>query len=126
MTTTNIFESATKGKYRFPFKGMISVEDLWDLKLQDLDSVFKSLNKQKKQNDEESLLQVKTAEDQELDNKIQIVKYIVKFKQEEIEERLQAKDKKEYNQKLLELIERKQNEELAGKSIEELQAMLKA
>ena len=126
MTTTNIFEAATKGKYRFPFKGMISVEDLWDLKLQDLDSVFKSLNKQKKQNDEESLLQVKTAEDQELDNKIQIVKYIGKFKQEEIEERLQAKDKKEYNQKLLELIERKQNEELAGKSIEELQAMLKA
>lgn len=126
MTTTNIFEVATKEKYRFPFKGMISVEDLWDLKLQDLDSVFKSLNKQKKQNDEESLLQVKTAEDQELDNKIQIVKYIVKFKQKEIEERLQAKDKKEYNQKLLELIERKQNEELAGKSIEELQAMLKA
>ena len=126
MTITNIIEAATKGKYRFPFKGMISVEDLWDLKLQDLDSVFKSLNKQKKQNDEESLLQVKTAEDQELDNKIQIVKYIVKFKQEEIEERLQAKDKKEYNQKLLELIERKQNEELAGKSIEELQAMLKA
>ena len=126
MTITNIFEAATKGKYRFPFKGMISVEDLWDLKLQDLDSVFKSLNKQKKQNDEESLLQVKTAEDQELDNKIQIVKYIVKFKQEEIEERLQAKDKKEYNQKLLELIERKQNEELARKSIEELQAMLKA
>lgn len=126
MTITNIFEAATKEKYRFPFKGMISVEDLWDLKLQDLDSVFKSLNKQKKQNDEESLLQVKTAEDQELYNKIQIVKYIVKFKQEEIEERLQAKDKKEYNQKLLELIERKQNEELAGKSIEELQAMLKA
>lgn len=126
MIITNIFEAATKEKYRFPFKGMISVEDLWDLKLQDLDSVFKSLNKQKKQNDEESLLQVKTAEDQELDNKIQIVKYIVKFKQEEIEERLQAKDKKEYNQKLLELIERKQNEELAGKSIEELQAMLKA
>lgn len=126
MTITNIFEAATKEKYRFPFKGMISVEDLWDLKLQYLDSVFKALNKQKKQNDEESLLQVKTAEDQELDNKIQIVKYIVKFKQEEIEERLQAKDKKEYNQKLLELIERKQNEELAGKSIEELQAMLKA
>lgn len=59
MTITNIFEAATKEKYRFPFKGMISVEDLWDLKLQDLDSVFKALNKQKKQNDEESLLQIK-------------------------------------------------------------------
>ena len=126
MELTNIFEAATRYKYRFPFKGMISVEDLWDLKLQDLDSVFKLLNKEKKQSDEESLLQVKSEADQELENKIQIVKYIVKFKQEEIEERLQAKDKKEYNQKLLELIERKQNEELAGKSIKELQAMLKA
>lgn len=126
MELTNIFEAATRYKYRFPFKGMISVEDLWDLKLQDLDSVFKLLNKEKKQSDEESLLQVKSEADQELENKIQIVKFIVKFKQEEIEECLQAKDKKEYNQKLLELIERKQNEELAGKSIEELQAMLKA
>ena len=90
----NIFEAATRYKYRFPFKGMISVEDLWDLKLQDLDSVFKLLNKEKKQSDEESLLQVKSEADQELENKIQIVKYIVKFKQEEIEERLQAKDKK--------------------------------
>ena len=126
MELTNICEEATRYKYRFPFKGMISVEDLWDLKLQDLDSVFKLLNKEKKQSDEESLLQVKSEADQELENKIQIVKFIVKFKQEEIEERLQAKDKKEYNQKLLELIERKQNEELAGKSIEELQAMLKA
>ena len=43
MELTNIFEAATRYKYRFPFKGMISVEDLWDLKLQDLDSVFKLL-----------------------------------------------------------------------------------
>ena len=47
MELTNIFEAATRYKYRFPFKGMISVEDLWDLKLQDLDSVFKLLNKEK-------------------------------------------------------------------------------
>lgn len=40
MELTNIFEAATRYKYRFPFKGMISVEDLWDLKLQDLDSVI--------------------------------------------------------------------------------------
>ena len=68
MELTNIFEEATRYKYRFPFKGMISVEDLWDLKLQDLDSVFKLLNKEKKQSDEESLLQVKSEADQELEN----------------------------------------------------------
>lgn len=83
MELTNIFEAATRYKYRFPFKGMISVEDLWDLKLQDLDSVFKLLNKEKKQSDEESLLQVKSEADQELENKIQIVKFIVQVKQAE-------------------------------------------
>ena len=31
---TNVFEIATRKKYRFPFKGMITVEDLWDLSLQ--------------------------------------------------------------------------------------------
>ena len=121
---TNIFEAATRYKYRFPFKGMISVEDLWDLKLQDLDSVFKLLNKEKKQSDEESLLQVKSEADQELENKIQIVKFIVQVKQAEAAERLAAKDKKERNQKIMRIIERKQNEALEGKSLEELTAML--
>ena len=41
------FELATKEKYRFPFKGMIGVEDLWDLDVNQLDSVFKALNKEK-------------------------------------------------------------------------------
>ena len=124
MELTNIFEAATRYKYRFPFEGMISVEDLWDLKLQDLDSVFKLLNKEKKQSDEESLLQVKSEADQELENKIQIVKFIVQVKQTETAERLAAKDKKERNQKIMRIIERKQNEALEGKSLEELTAML--
>ena len=37
-----LFVMATRGKYRFPFKGQISVEDLWDLSVKNLDSIFKS------------------------------------------------------------------------------------
>ena len=114
MELTNIFEAATRYKYRFPFK------------LQDLDSVFKLLNKEKKQSDEESLLQVKSEADQELENKIQIVKFIVQVKQAEAAERLAAKDKKERNQKIMRIIERKQNEALEGKSLEELTAAVLA
>lgn len=29
----NLFEIASREKYRFPYKGLISVEDLWDLTL---------------------------------------------------------------------------------------------
>ena len=37
MRVENIFEYAVRNKVRFPFKGMISVEDLWDLSLTNLD-----------------------------------------------------------------------------------------
>lgn len=45
MTVENIFEFATRNKVRFSFKGLISVEDLWDLSLTNLDSIYKELNK---------------------------------------------------------------------------------
>ena len=52
------------------------------------------------------------------------MKFIVQVKQTEAAERLAAKDKKERNQKIMRIIERKQNEALEGKSIEELAAMI--
>ena len=124
MELTNVFERAAMNKYRFPYKGQISVEDLWDLSLPGLDSVFKQLNKLKKANEEESLLEAKSAEDVEVEDKIAIVKFIVKYKMNAAAERASAKDKKERNQKILSIIERKQNEALEGKSVEELTAML--
>lgn len=121
----NIFERATRNKYRFPFKGQISVEDLWDLSLPGLDSVYKQLNKLKKANDEESLLEVKSVEDVELEEKIAIVKYIVKYKQHVAEQKLLERENKEYNEKIMKIIERKQDQALENMSIEELQKHLK-
>lgn len=119
-----IFETAIRNKYRFPFKGLISVEDLWDLTVNDLDTIFKTLNSQLKQTKEESLLDKKTKQDEELDTKIEIVKYIVKVKQEEENTRLQAKEKREQKQKIMAILARKQDEAIESKSVEELQAML--
>ena len=69
----NMFEVATRLKLRFPYRGMISVEDLWDLSVQSLDKVFKALNSQRKQAQEESLLNAKSSEDEVLDTQIEIV-----------------------------------------------------
>lgn len=124
MTTTNIFEVAVRGKFRFPFKGLISVEDLFDLSVENLDSIFKTLNSQLKQVQEESLLNTKTKEDKELDTKIEIVKYIVNVKLEERELRNKVKEKKEQKQKILEILSNKQEESLQNKSVDELQKML--
>jgi len=121
---TNIFEVAIRSKFRFNFKGMISVEDLFDLNVKELDSVFKTLNSQLKQAKEESLLDVKTQQDQELGMKIEIVKYIVKVKQEEENLRLQAKEQKVKKQKIMEILANKEDESYNNMSKEELTKML--
>ena len=119
-----MFEIATRTKMRFPFRGMVSVEDLWDLSVIDLDSVFKTLNAQVKQTQEESLLATKTKEDETLSIQIEIVKHIVKTKLDEAETAKQRKEIKERKQKLMEMIAEKKDEALRNASVDELQAML--
>ena len=119
-----MFEIATRTKMRVPFRGMVSVEDLWDLSVRDLDSIFKTLNAQVKKSQEESLLATKTKEDETLAIQIEIVKHIVKTKLDEAETAKQSKELKEKKQKIMEIIAAKQDESLKNASVEELQAML--
>ena len=120
----NMFEVATRTKMRFPFKGMISVEDLWDLSVQNLDKVFKTLNSQRKEAQEESLLNVKSSEDEVLDTQIAIVKYIVGVKLEEQAARVKAAENKEKKQKIMALMAKKDDEAMENMSKEELQKLL--
>lgn len=124
MTTENLFESATRSKMRFPFKGMISVEDLWDLSLTNLDSVFKTLNAESKKSEEESLLNTKSKEDEEVSNKIEIVKYIVSVKLDEKKKREDAKKNAEMRQRLLEIKAKRQDAALENMSDEDLDKAL--
>ena len=119
-----MFEFATKNKLRFPYKGMVSVEDLWDLPVEALDSVFKTLNAQAKMTQEESLLARKSKEDKVLAAKIEIVKHIVSIKLEEAEQRKTAKEKREKKEKLMGILAEKQEQDLYSKSPEELKKML--
>lgn len=124
MKTANIFEYATRNKVRFPFKGIISAEDLWDLSLTNLDSIYKTLNKQMKQSEEESLLKTKATVDEELEVQIAIVKHIVSVKLSEKESAEKALAKKEQKQKIMSILAAKENEALQNSSVEELQKML--
>lgn len=120
----NMFEIATRTKMRFPFKGMISVEDLWDLSVRDLDNVFKTLNAQVKKSQEESLLATKSKEEEVLAMQIDIVKHIVEVKLAEAEAVQHSKEVKEKKQKIMEVLSAKQDADLHNKSIDELKAML--
>ena len=124
MTVENIFEYATRNKVRFSFRGLISVEDLWDLSPTNLDSIYKDLKKQSKQSEEESLLNIKTQEDELLNVQIEIVKYIVSVKLAEKETREKASAKKAQKQKIMSIIAAKQDEALQNSSIDDLQKML--
>lgn len=119
-----MFEYATRNKVRFPFKGLITVEDLFDLSLINLDSIYKTLNKQVKQSEEESLLNTKTTVDKELDVQIAIVKHIVAVKLAEQEAREKASVKKAQKQKIMAIIASKQDEALQNSSVEDLYKML--
>lgn len=121
---SSMFEKAVKGKYRFPYKGQISAEDLYDLPLGALDTVFKTLNAEVKKTDEESLLQTKSEEDDILSTKIEIVKYIFNEKLEEKKNRQEAAERKEKKQKIMQIIATKQDEALRNASVEDLQKML--
>lgn len=124
MNNINIFEYAVRNKIRFPYKGLIAVEDLFDLSVTNLDSIYKTLNKQIKQSEEESLLNAKTSVDTELEVQIAIIKHIVSVKLEEQEAREKAAAKKAQKQKIMSIIATKEDEALQNTSVEDLKKML--
>lgn len=124
MTNNELFINATRNNYQFPFRGMINVIDLWDLSLTNLDSVFKTLNAEVKKSEEESLLNTKSKEDEEISNKIEIVKYIVSVKLDEKKKREDAKKNAEMRQRLLEIKAKRQDAALENMSDEELDKTL--
>lgn len=124
MTNNELFINATRNNYQFPFRGMIDVIDLWDLSLTNLDSVFKTLNAEVKKSEEESLLNTKSKEDEEISNKIEIVKYIVGVKLDEKKKREDAKKNAEMRQRLLEIKAKRQDAALENMSDEDLDKAL--
>lgn len=119
-----IFVRASKKKYRFEFRGLISVEDLWDLSVKNLDEIFKNLNAEVKKAEQESLFSDKSNANEELNDKIEIVKYIFGVKQEEAKNRKEAAERKKKRERIAEILAKKQDESLEAKSEEELMAML--
>ena len=120
----NIFELASRMKLRFSYKGVLSVEDLWDLSVHELDRIFKVLNAKLKVCKEESLLGSKSSENTELDLQVAIVRYIVEVKLAEAAARKMEAEKIAKRQKILAILAEKQKGVLASKTEEELTKML--
>ena len=121
---SDLCKVASKKKYRFTYKGVVTVEDLWDLSVEELDKIYKSLKSKQKAEAEESLLATTSKEDKELNNKIEIVKIIVADKLEARERATKSAEKRAKNQRILEIMADKADAELKAKSLDELRAML--
>ena len=120
----NIFKYAAKHALRFPYKGMVSVEDLFDLNTEELNAIYKTLKKQQKTDAGESLIEDKTNEDTQLEIKIAIITEIFNDKQAASDRAKKAAVRKAQTQKILDIMSQKQNEALNNMSVEELQAQL--
>ena len=118
---TNIWVECLKNKFRFEFKGLISTEDLFDLTLADLDAIYKSLKKEESDLQGDSLLgNDENPNVREVEVKIEVVKAIFDMKKAEIARAERALANKAQKDKILAIIEDKENQELSEKSIDEL------
>ena len=121
-----MYKEATKQKLRFQTeKGVLTAEQLWDLSLEELDSLAVSLEQAYKNSKGKSFLEKKTTKDKTVKLQFDIALDILQSKVEEQEAFREAAEAKAHNQKILSLIKEKQDDELKGKSIVELEKLLK-
>lgn len=121
----NMFEKALRNKLRFQYRGPRTTEDLWEVSLSSLNEMYKELKaEQKVMNSEDDLLDTKSDDDTTLELKIELIKYIVEVRLQEKKDRENLANRKERKQKLLAILEEKQDENLRGLSTEEITKMI--
>lgn len=125
--SNELFKQATQNKYRFEStKGLLTVEDLWDLSLTALDNVAVTLDEQIQKAGRKSFIERRAASTTELDNKLEIVKVIIADKQAEKEASKLRAEKANHKAFLTDLLNKKKLTQLEGLSVEEIQAQLNA
>ncbi|MBB6053539.1 hypothetical protein [Armatimonas rosea] len=128
-----MFEKATRLKLRFETtKGLLSVEDLWELPLTsptskvNLDEIARGLHHKVTTQTEVSFVNptAKSAAAEKDQLALDIVKHVIGVRLAENEAAAKARANAEQKKKILEILDEKDTESLKGKSTEELRAMV--
>jgi Lon protease-like protein len=123
--TTDLFFTAALKKYFFPSpKGNVTTYDLFDLTLTDLNSTAKNINRRLQEEGEEDFINDKTSSNTDLSNRLEIVKAVIQYKKDLRDQAAQAKQRAQERQRLLEVLQSKQEEALASLPIEEIEKRL--
>jgi hypothetical protein len=128
-----MFEKATRMKLRFPSnQGSLSAEDLWELPLESksanratLNTIAVTVDRDLKESGEVNFVRPNAKPNAIRVLQLEILKHIIKVRQDEA---AAVKDKaaiKENNQKIMAIIERKGDKALEDADLATLQAMIK-
>lgn len=124
----NIYKEASRTQLRVSTsQGLLSVEQLWDLNLNKLSTIIKSVKKLiKTDNDDDlSFLDETKTIDRKMELTFEVLKDIYTTKKFELDAERKSVSDKEHNEAILKLIKSKQDQELSNKSVDELMSMLK-
>lgn len=122
---TDIWLEALQKGLRFEFKGLISTEDLFDLDMSSLDIIYQKLSKELREISGDSLLDNEKADEIALVQlKLDVVKHVFDIKKAEAEALRQKIANIEEKQRIMHIINEKENAELANLSIDELKEKL--
>lgn len=121
MTTSNLFELATRRKFRFETtRGNLTIEELWDLSIESLDRIAVALHK--KVNSEETVSFVNTSKKVNSGDelKLEIVLHVINVRVTEATESLDRQLKAERARTIRDELERRKEDAIKTKSDEEL------
>lgn len=128
----DMFEKASRRKLRFETQnGLMTVEDLWDLPLTsktkaNLDALACAVYKRIEQSEKMSFVTEAKPADSDAILALDILKRIIQVKQDEAAEAASRRELGRQKEKIMEIIERKEDQKLESASVDELRAMVKS
>jgi hypothetical protein len=126
-TVNDMFMVASQKKLRFKSgKGLLTVEDLWDLSLESLDNIAIELDETIQKEGRKSFVSKRSSASTEKTLALDIVKVVIEVKQDEAEKRKDRADKRAQKEFLEKLLEEKNIESLKGLSKEEIEKRIAA
>ena len=135
--STDIFERASRKRLRFASAiGPLTTEDLWTLPLKDsrkvcLNELAKEVNKSLQENEVDFVQEIMTVneaitnEQAKTDQlRLDILKHIIEYRIKQSDKVKKASETRAKKERILNIISDKQDEELKGKSLDELKEIL--
>lgn len=120
-----MYKEALQKKLRFKTnKGMITTEDLFDLSLQNLNTLAIMLDKKISEAPKKSFIEELPAEENDDELRFSIVKDVINIKLKARKDNIAKAQADAQKKRILEILAKRNDEELEKKSTEELRAML--